>query len=63
MVELAGLRSAAEVCAIGDEAYVRKRLQAFADAGTSDLLAAPYTPGPDREAAWQRTLDCLASLA
>jgi alkanesulfonate monooxygenase SsuD/methylene tetrahydromethanopterin reductase-like flavin-dependent oxidoreductase (luciferase family) len=63
MLELGGARSAADVCVIGDEKEVRKRLQGFADAGMTDFLAAPYSAGADRQADWQRTVDCLGALA
>ena len=63
MVELGGAASATDVCVIGDEAEVRQRLQGFADAGMTDFLAAPYSTGPDRQADWQRTVDCLAAVA
>lgn len=63
MVELGGLESATDVAVIGDEQEVRKRLRAFADAGMTDFLAAPYSPGPNRQTDWQRTVDCLGTLA
>lgn len=63
MLELGGLGSAAELAVIGGDREVRQRLRAFADAGMTDLLAAPYSPGPDRQADWRRTLDCLGALA
>ena len=63
MVELGGARSAAEICAIGDEAQLRARLRAYRDAGLTDLLAAPFAAGEDRAESWERTVACLASLA
>jgi F420-dependent oxidoreductase-like protein len=63
MLALGGVESAADVCVIGDEAEVRQRLQGFAGAGMTDFLAAPYSIGPNRQADWQRTVDCLGSLA
>jgi len=63
MVELGGIESASDVCVIGGEGEVRTQLQAFADAGMTDFLAAPYSPGADPEAQWQRTVGCLGALA
>ena len=54
MVELGGTTSAAEVCIVGDEAELRRRLRAFSDAGLTDLLAAPFAAGDDRSAAWTK---------
>ncbi len=51
-----------DVAIIGDEAHALRRLQAFADAGASDLCAAPFRIGADGEATRQRTFDWLASL-
>ena len=63
MVELGGTKSAAEVCIVGDEAELRRRLGAFSDAGLTDLLAAPFAAGDDRSASWTRTVECLAAIA
>jgi len=63
MVELGGLASAAEVCIAGNARHVRDRLRAYADAGLTDLLAAPLQLGDDRAAAWRRTAEALAALA
>jgi 5,10-methylenetetrahydromethanopterin reductase len=63
MVELGGLTSAAEVCIAGNARHVRDRLRAYADAGLTDLLAAPLQLGEDRGAAWRRTAEALAALA
>ena len=62
MVELGDAESAAGICAVGNEAQVRARLRAFASAGLTDLLAAPFAMGPDPEASRLRTLECLAAL-
>jgi alkanesulfonate monooxygenase SsuD/methylene tetrahydromethanopterin reductase-like flavin-dependent oxidoreductase (luciferase family) len=52
--------SPVDVAIIGDEATVRRRIQAFADAGATDLCAAVA----DLDAGCRdRTLDLLASLA
>lgn len=47
---------------IGTEAEVRRRLQAFADAGATDLCASALGLGGDRAASRAETLDVLASL-
>jgi hypothetical protein len=51
-----------DVAVIGSERDVRARLRAYADAGASDLCAAPLGLGSDRDASWRDTLDLLASL-
>jgi F420-dependent oxidoreductase-like protein len=51
-----------EVAIIGDEAHALRRVRAFADAGATDLCAAPLGLGSDGEATKRRTLDWLASL-
>jgi F420-dependent oxidoreductase-like protein len=63
MVELGGIASAAEVCIVGDPKHVRDRLRAFADAGLTDMLAAPLLVGDDRAGSWRRTAEELAALA
>jgi hypothetical protein len=53
------------VCAAGDEAAVRQRLQTFRDAGVTDLAARVLPFGSDREARVEsraRTEEFLASL-
>jgi len=61
MVELGGLESAADVCIVGNVRQVRDRLRAFADAGLTDLLAAPLLGGDDRQDGWKRTAEALAA--
>jgi 5,10-methylenetetrahydromethanopterin reductase len=63
MVELGGLASAADVCILGSARELRDRLRAFADAGLTDLLAAPLELGGDRGSSWRRTAEALAALA
>jgi len=60
MVDLGEGERAADVCVIGNEAEVRRRLRRYADAGLTDLLAAPFVVGEDASASRQRTLECLA---
>jgi 5,10-methylenetetrahydromethanopterin reductase len=52
--------SPVDVAIIGDEATVRRRIQAFADAGATDLCAAVADLG---EGSRTRTVELLASLA
>ncbi len=63
MVELGGLASAADVCIAGDARHLRDRLRAFADAGLTDLLAAPLQLGDDRTACWRHTAEALAAVS
>lgn len=53
----------ADVCVIGTEKQVRARLEAFRDAGVTDLAAATFAVGDDRAASLRRTHELLASLA
>ena len=53
----------AEVCVVGTESQVRMRLEAFRDAGVTDLAAATFAVGDDRVASWRRTHELLGSLA
>jgi len=53
----------ADVCIIGDEATVERRLRSYADAGVTDLAATVFGVGADRGASVRRTKDLLASLA
>ena len=62
MVDLGEGERAADVCVIGDETEVRRRLHRYADAGLTDLLAAPFAVGEDLDASRRRTLECLADL-
>jgi F420-dependent oxidoreductase-like protein len=62
MVELGGVRSAADVCIVGDEKTLRDALAAYRDAGLTDFLAAPLC-GAERSASWQRSAEALAWAA
>lgn len=53
----------AEVCVVGDEGTVERRLRSYADAGVTDLAATVFGVGADRTASVRRTHDLLASLA
>jgi alkanesulfonate monooxygenase SsuD/methylene tetrahydromethanopterin reductase-like flavin-dependent oxidoreductase (luciferase family) len=63
MAELGGVASPADVCIVGNAAHLRDRLRAFADAGLTDLLAAPLLLGDDRAGSWRRTAEALGALA
>jgi alkanesulfonate monooxygenase SsuD/methylene tetrahydromethanopterin reductase-like flavin-dependent oxidoreductase (luciferase family) len=52
-----------DVAVIDTDAHVTARLRAYADAGATDLIAAPLGFGRDSVAARERTVELLASLA
>jgi F420-dependent oxidoreductase-like protein len=59
-------RSEGDILAAGDESAILERLQAFKDAGTTDLTVRVLALGKDRDsrlASRRRTLEFLASLA
>ena len=51
-----------DIAIIGPESEVRARLRAYADAGATDLCAAPLGLDADRDASYARTIDVLASM-
>jgi F420-dependent oxidoreductase-like protein len=51
-----------DIAVIGTESEVRQRLRAFADAGATDLCAAPLGLDDDRDASYAHTIDVLASM-
>jgi 5,10-methylenetetrahydromethanopterin reductase len=53
----------ADVAVIGTEAQVRARVRSLADAGATDLCAAPLGLDDDRDASARRTVALLASVA
>ena len=59
MLDREGLEGPADLAVIGDEDTVRDRLQAFADAGVTDLAASEFGSGQDERA---RTRAVLRSL-
>ena len=59
MLELGGAARVADVCVIGDEEAVARQLREFADAGVTDLLAAPLEFGAS---SWEFTAERLATL-
>jgi alkanesulfonate monooxygenase SsuD/methylene tetrahydromethanopterin reductase-like flavin-dependent oxidoreductase (luciferase family) len=52
----------ADAAIIGDEKVVTARVQALFDAGVTDLWAAPFIVGKDRDGSRRRTRELLASL-
>ena len=63
MLQQGAARGPADVAIVGDEAAVRRRLQAFADAGATDVIAVPFGSGPDPSASIDATWEVLAALA
>jgi alkanesulfonate monooxygenase SsuD/methylene tetrahydromethanopterin reductase-like flavin-dependent oxidoreductase (luciferase family) len=59
MLDREGLEGPADLAVVGDEATVRERIQAFADAGVTDLAASEFGSTPDER---RRTRDLLRSL-
>jgi alkanesulfonate monooxygenase SsuD/methylene tetrahydromethanopterin reductase-like flavin-dependent oxidoreductase (luciferase family) len=53
----------ADVAIVGTEARVQERLEAFRDAGVTDLAATVFAVGDDRTASLRRTHELLAALA
>ncbi len=66
LLDRGNAKNEGDILAAGDEKAVLARLQAFKDAGTTDLAVRVLPLGPTREArieSRRRTLDFLASLA
>ena len=47
---------------VGDEASVTSQLEALIDAGATDIWAAPFPVGPDKNESRERTNTLLKSL-
>ena len=62
MLNIESVDGPADIAVIGAEEEVASRLRAFADAGTTDFLAAPFPVGEDQEASLSRTESLLANL-
>jgi F420-dependent oxidoreductase-like protein len=58
-----GISSPAEAAIVGDEASVTSQIEAVFDAGATDLWAAPFPVGPDKNESRERTNTLLKSLA
>lgn len=59
MLEVGDAKKIGDVCVIGDEEAVARRLREYADAGMTDFLAAPLSYG---ESTWQFTAERLAGI-
>lgn len=59
MLEVGNAKQISDVCVIGDEETVARRLREFADAGMTDFLAAPLAHG---QSSWAFTAEKLAGL-
>ncbi len=59
MLEVGNAKKIGDVCVIGDEETVARRLREYADAGMTDFLAAPLAYG---ESTWAFTAERLASI-
>jgi F420-dependent oxidoreductase-like protein len=57
-----GYERSADAAIAGDEASVRRQLQAVVDAGATDLWLSPIAVGDDPDASRRRTLDTLREL-
>ncbi|HVX18911.1 MAG TPA: TIGR03564 family F420-dependent LLM class oxidoreductase [Acidimicrobiales bacterium] len=62
ILERGGVSGPADAAIVGDEASVAAQLQALVDAGVTDVWAAPFPVGDDRQASRDRTRDLLKSL-
>jgi F420-dependent oxidoreductase-like protein len=62
ILEIGGCSSAAEAAIVGDEASVKKQLQALIDAGATDVWAGIFPVGDDPAASVSRTVDTLREL-
>jgi F420-dependent oxidoreductase-like protein len=60
MLEVGDAKRIGDVCVIGDEEAVARRLRAYAEAGMTDFLAAPLAFG---ESSWSFTAERLARLS
>jgi F420-dependent oxidoreductase-like protein len=66
ILDIGGVDGPGDAAIVGDERSVVAQLTALADVGTTDLWAAPFPVGDDREAgaaSRSRTVDLLRSLA
>ena len=62
MLDIEDVEGPSEVAIVGNESEVEAQLRAFADAGATDFLAAPFPVGDDAEASNARTWELLKSL-
>lgn len=62
ILDIGGVDGPGDAAIVGDETSVAAQIAALADAGVTDLWAAPFPVGDDRRASRARTLDLLRSL-
>lgn len=62
ILDIGGVDGPGDAAIVGDETSVAVQITALADAGATDLWAAPFGVGDDRRASRARTLDLLRSL-
>ena len=62
ILDIGGAATPADAAIVGDEASVRRQLQALIDAGATDIWAAVFPVGDDRRASITRTTDLLREL-
>ena len=58
-----GLQQAGEIAVVGNEDEVTAELQAFFDAGATEVIASVYPAGDDSRASFARTTELLRKLA
>lgn len=61
IMERAAVSRPEEIVLVGDEATVRDRLRRYAELGATDVLAAPFAWGSDKERTFARTREFLAA--
>jgi F420-dependent oxidoreductase-like protein len=62
ILDRGGIDGPGDAAIVGNESSVAAQITALADAGTTDLWAAPFPVGDDRRASRSRTLDLMRSL-
>lgn len=63
IMDIGGVTDPASAAIVGDEASVRAQVEALFEAGATDVWAAPFMVGEDRDASRQRTRALLRELA
>jgi F420-dependent oxidoreductase-like protein len=63
IMDIGGVAGPADAAIVGDEATVRAQIEALFEAGATDVWAAPFAVGDDRDASRQRTRALLRELA
>ncbi|MBD3649045.1 MAG: TIGR03564 family F420-dependent LLM class oxidoreductase, partial [Pseudomonadales bacterium] len=62
-LEAEGFGEAGEIAVVGNETAVKAQLEAFFDAGATEVIASVFPAGQDGAASFRRTQDFLATLA